>query len=220
MQAKEFIKEFQDKDKDKNGLEFSNVSGSGYKHASVVDTPELKGKFIAYAKVGGEEMQAMNIESGSNRRIPGFFGHKDTVGLAIFDDISDAAYVGQAFNGKNTKDRDNNLLELFSGNEFVIPKPPGKWEHEPDWDRVKAASEKMSDVGVKRKATMAKNKVTLNPQLALAKFHKERGSEYNVGRDDAATIRGAIEAVMANIKRPTDADFMNAAEQAFAPYKK
>ena len=218
MRAGEFLKESQDRDK--NGLEFSNVSGSGYKHASVVDTPDLKGKFIAYAKVGGEDMQELNIQSDSNKRIPGFFGHKDTVGLAIFDDIRDAAYVGQTFNSKSTQERDANLLELFSGNESVIPKPPGKWEHEPDWDRVAAAADKMTDAGAKRKATLAKNKVTLNPQLALAKFFKERGAEYNVGKNDAGTIRGAIEATIAAIKKPTDSDFMDAAEQAFEPYRK
>jgi len=135
MRASEFIKEAQVKSigRDANGLELSNVSGSGYKYVSMVDTPQLKGKYIAFAKIDNEDLQQMNIESGSNKRIPGYFGHKNTVGLAIFDDIRDAAYVGQK---------------------------------------------------------------------------------------DASTIRAAIETIVAGIKKPTDADFMDAAEQAFAPYKK
>lgn len=215
MRASEFLKESKNADKDKNGLAFSNVSGSGYKYAGVVDTPALKGKFIAYAKVSGDEMQEMNIESGSNQRIPGFFGHKDTVGLAVFDDIRDAAYVGQKFN----ENRDNNLLELFSGNESIVPKSPGKWEHEPDWDRVAMAADKMAGASEKRKATLAANKPTLDSQTAMAKFYKERGSEYSVSGNDGKAIRGEIENIMKGNKRPKDEDFMAAAEQAFEPYR-
>ena len=207
--------------KDMNGLEFSSQSGSGYKFVTTLLNGPLKGKFIAYAKVSDPDMQEMNIETGSNKRIPGFFGHKDTVGLAVFDDVRDAAYVGQKFNSENPQERHNNLLELFSGNESVVPKSPGKWQYDPDWEQMNAAKEKMMGVAQSRAATREKNKVTLDVQKALGLYYQQHKDEYDVNpAQDATKIRNAMNVIIARVKKPTDQDFMDAAQAAFAPYKK
>ena len=204
--------------KDQNGLEFSSQSGSGYKFVTTLLNGPLKGKFIAFADVHGDELQELNKEHGT--RVPGFFGHKNVVALGVYDDVRDAAYVGQKFYGGSPEARDHNLRELFSGNESVVPKAPGHWKYEPDWDQINAAKEKMMGAAKSRAATREKNKVTLDVQKALGLYYQQHKDEYNVPTQDAGKIRNAMNAIMARIKRPTNQDFMDAAQAAFAPYKK
>ena len=221
MRAKEFIKEARTKSigRDENGLEFSKFSGSGYKFVATLATGPLKGKFIAFAKIEDTDLRQMNKEHGV--RVPGFFGHENTIGLAVFDDIRDAAFVGQTFNGDNDNVRDGNLLDLFSGNESIIPKSPGNWKHEPDWDIINAAIENASVKSGKAAITREKNRLTLNTQTALANFNKEYGGNYNVTMNDAGGIRASIDDYIDNLKsNPKDSDYMNAAKQAFEPFRK
>lgn len=115
---------------DQNGLTLSNASDSGYKHVTTLFDGPLAGRFIAFADVTTNELQAMNKQY--KHGIDGFFGFKNVVPLGVFDDVRDAAYVGQEFYGTSGDDRDENLEELFAGNTSVVAVPHGKWDNPAD----------------------------------------------------------------------------------------
>lgn len=110
---------------DANGLTLSNQSDSGYLYCSTL--VNMPGKFIAFAKVPIElraDCHAFKATTDNN-----IFGYDDTVVLGVFDDSRDAAFVGQTFCGTSFEDRNNNLVELFSGNTSVIPTIIPTWDH-------------------------------------------------------------------------------------------
>jgi len=192
---------------DKNGLILSSQSDSGYKFVTTLFDGPLAGKFIAFADIVGDERQHRN--SQSEKRVHGFFGYKNVMALGVYDDVRDAAYVGQAFYGEDNASRNANVDALLEGNELVVPVPPRKdWKHDPDHDSMKKAKSRAS------------KRTTLDVQSAVASFHKANGADYNVKASDAKEIRAAMTAYLKTIKKPNNADMMEAARLAFEPFKK
>jgi len=192
---------------DKNGLTLSNQSDSGYKFVTTLFDGPLAGKFIAFADVVGDERQHRNNQHG--KRVEGFFGFKNVLALGVFDDVRDAAYVGQMFYGEDNAARNANVDALFEGNESVVPHSPKKaWKHDPDYATMEKAK------------TRAAGRVTLDVQAALAAFHKTNAADYSVKATDAKGIRKAMNDHLKTIKKPKNSDVMEAARLAFAPFKK
>ena len=198
---------------DKNGLELSGHSDSGYKFVTTFLAGPLAGKFIAFADVKAGDLQELNQQYAGN--IKGFFGFKNVVGLGVFDSVLDAAYVGQQFYGTCSDDRDDNLAELFAGNDSVVAEPDQQWDHEPDFDSMER--------GTKRAKYRAANPRAkkLSIQEAIVKFNKEHVGEYNVSIKEAPAIRKAMDIALRQvIGRVSNMDLLEAAEAAFAPFKK
>ena len=127
----------------------------------------------------------------------------------MYDDVRDAAYVGQTFYGEDNATRNLNVDALFEGNESVVPRVPTKeWQHEPDYTSIEKAK------------TRASGRVTLDVQRALANFHKANAADYNVKASDAKAIRKAMTDYLKTIKKPKNSDVMESARIAFDPYKK
>jgi len=192
---------------DKNGLQLSNQSDSGYKFVTTLFDGPLAGKFIAFADVLGDQRQYRNNEHG--KRVDGFFGFKNVLALGVYDDVRDAAYVGQHFYGEDSASRNANIDALFEGNESVIPRPTGKpWQHDPDYSSIEKAK------------TRAKKRVKIDIQQGLHSFHKAHGADYSVKATDAKAIRAAMKAHIDSIEKPKNSDVLEAARLAFEPYKK
>lgn len=112
---------------DANGLILSNTSDSGYRHVTTLFDGPLVGKFIAFADVPAElqdDCQAHKLIHGRD-----VFGFKNVIVLGIFDDVRDAAFVGQTFFGKSATNRNANLVSLFAGDKDVIPTQIPVWQH-------------------------------------------------------------------------------------------
>lgn len=191
---------------DKNGLELSSKSSSGYRFVTTFFEGTLAGKFIAFADVKEEGLQAQNLEH--EKRITGFFGFKNVVALGIFDDVRAAAFVGQNFYGSNADNRDMNLEALFNGDDSVVPVPPAAWDHEPDHDRMAGAKKRVA------------RRANVDVQEALAAFYKEHGTGYNVKSTDAKDIRATMNAYLGTLDMPKQSDAAEAARIAFEPFKK
>ncbi len=192
---------------DKNGLEFSAQSDSGYKFVTTLFDGPLAGKFIAFADVLGDERQYKNNEHG--KRVDGFFGYKNVLALGVYDDVRDAAYVGQSFYGEDSASRNANVDALFEGNERVIPTPPTKeWQHDPDY------------VSMEKAKVRARKRVKIDIQQGLHNFHKANLGDYSVKATDAKVIRAAMKAHIDAIEKPKNSDVEEAARLAFEPYKK
>lgn len=191
---------------DKNGLKLSNSTDSGYFLVSMLSSGNLAGKFIPYANVHGEDLQVAKVafERGQGGSlVPGFFGHKNVIGLSVEDDVRDAAYVAQSF----SDNLENNLEELFDGNMSVIPKSPGNWKHPP----AEQAIERMKKAG-ERKPRRHEPKLTA--QTALAQVWGENKGKYNVSGKDAPALRADIES-----QNPSsNNDFIIAATNALEKY--
>lgn len=114
---------------DSNGLILSKTSDSGYRHVTTLFNGPLVGKFIAFADVPvnlQDDCQAYKIQHGRD-----VFGFKNVIVLGIFDDVRDAAFVGQTFFGKSAINRDANLTALFAGDTSVIPTQIPTWQNAP-----------------------------------------------------------------------------------------
>lgn len=193
---------------DKNGLILSSQSDSGYKFVTTLFDGPLVGKFIAFADVVGDERQYQNSQRGRGR-VKGFFGHKNVLALGVFDDVRDAAFIGQAFYGEDNAHRNNNVDMLLEGNEAVLPKlPRKKWEHEADKDSM--------DRGKKRHG----NRATIVVQEALAEFYKNNKDDYTVTAEDAVAIRSTMNEYLDAIKKPKNSDIRDAAKIGFEPFRK
>ena len=197
---------------DKNGLQLSSNSDSGYKFVTTFFEGPLQGKFIAFADVTGDERQYKN--SQLKTRVPGFFGFKNVMALGVYDDVRDAAFVGQNFYGEDSSTRNDNLDMIFEGSESVIPTPRVDWKHDPNYDQIEGAR--------KRALKRNTNRVgKLDVQGAIAKFFKDSGADYNVGVKDAPAIREAMNDYLDTLGRsPKNNDLMKAAELAFEEYRK
>lgn len=193
---------------DKNGLILSNQSDSGYKFVTTLFEGPLAGKFIAFADVVGDERQHKNMQHG--KRVEGFFGFKNVLALDVYDDVRDAAYVGQTFYGEDNAARNANVDALFEGNERVIPTLIGKkeWQHDPDYANMEKAK------------TRAAGRKTLDVQQAIHDFNKSNGADYTVKAADAKDIRTAMTDYLKTIKKPKNSDMMEAARLAFEPFRK
>ena len=191
---------------DKNGLVLSNQSDSGYKFVTTLFKGPLAGKYIAFADVTGNERQYQNSLHG--KRVDGFFGYKNVVALGAYDDVRDAAYVGQHFYGDSSSTRNANLDALFEGDESVIPVCQQKWNHDPDFVQMEKAK------------VRAAGRVNIDVQQALSNFYKENSSTYKVSAKNAQAIRDSMNAYLGTIEKIKNSDMMEAARLAFEPFKK
>ena len=196
---------------DKNGLKLSNTTDSGYYLVSMLSKGSLAGKFIPYANVHGEDLQAAKVSferSQGGSLVPGFFGHKNVIGLTVEDDVRDAAYIAQKF----SSDLELNLMELFDGNMSVIPKPPGNWQHPP----AEEAIERMKKAGERAPRKMKPREPKLDAQTALAKVWGDNKGMYKVTGSDAPALRADIES-----RNPANnQEFIAAATAALEKFKK
>jgi len=191
---------------DKNGLILSNQSDSGYKFVTTFFKGPLAGRYVAFADVTGNERQHQNSLHG--KRVDGFLGYKNVVALGVYDDVRDAAYVGQQFYGGDSGTRNANLDALFEGNESVVPICTQKWEHDPDLTQMEKAK------------VRAAGRVNIDVQQALSNFYKENGSAYKVSGKNAQAIRDSMNAYLGPIEKIKNSDMMEAARLAFEPFKK
>lgn len=196
---------------DKNGLLLSNNSDSGYMYVTTLFDGPLEGKFIAFAKVPEYLRDARSQFGASFDGSSAAFGYNDTLTLGIFDDVRDAAFIGQHFNGNSVEDKNDNLERLFAGLYGKLPKTPN-WSHDPNYQQMESARQR----SIKRAASRAK----IDIQKTLSAFHQEHGAEYNVKPTDAKAIRAFMNAYLGTIEKPKQADAIEAARLAFEPYKK
>jgi len=164
---------------DKNGLTLSNASDSGYKFVTTLFEGPLAGKFVAFADVKTAELQRLNKSHAHG--INGFFGFKNVVPLGVFDDVRDAAYVGQTFHAGNADDRDDNLAELYAGNESVIPKSLTDWDNPADVTSMKKAATRA------KTRRMGKTFDAKKAETAIDKFANNFKS-YKIGNMDVRVI--------------------------------
>lgn len=195
---------------DDNGLQLSKLTDSGYYLVSMLSKGNLAGKFIPYANVHGEELQHDKTEFERDQGgllAPGFFAHKNVIGLSIEENVLDAAYIAQKF----SNDLELNLMELFDGNMSIIPKSPGNWQHPPAEQAIEQM--KKAKTRVPRKIKIREPK--LNAQTALAKVWSDNKEMYNVTVADAPTLRTDIIS-----QNPTNnQSFIAAATNALEKYK-
>lgn len=194
---------------DKNGLQLSNQTNSGYKFVTTFfDGPNV-GKFAAFAELTNDRMRELGRIYGKN--FPGIADFQ-IITLGIYDDVRDAAHVGQRFYGKGTVDRNNNLQNLFDNRKGVISIPPLEWKHEPDLERMEAAKKRSEGTAINRAGK-------LDIQDAIGKFYSEHRSEYKISANDAPDIRKVMAEFLEALDRPTsNTDLLMAAEEAFLPY--
>lgn len=192
---------------DENGLELSNQSSSGYRFVALYE-----GKtFVAFADVVGDELQKLNQQHTS---ACDFYGFKNVVALGEFDDVRDAAYVGQKFYGSSVDERDQNLEEFFAGNTSVIATPPMSWKHDPDFIQIDRAKERTANR--KNKVYVPKKDV----QTALYDYYKDTQGQFKVTKDDTSAIRQVMEEYIDLLDgRPNNNDYMDAAKNAFEAYR-
>lgn len=195
---------------DRNGLHLSNKTNSGYEFVTTFFDGPYVGKFAAFADLTNDKMRELNRDFGA--LYPGLNDSHICI-LGMYDDVRDAAYVAQSFQGEGTIDRNSNLQNLFDGRSEAIVTPP-KWEFEPDQERMAAAKKKTEG-----NASNRAGKLTI--QDALAKFNNEHGAEYNITGKHAPAIRKVMaDYVEALGQAPTNAELLVAAEEAFRPYRK
>lgn len=195
---------------DRNGLHLSNQTNSGYKFVTTFFDGPYVGKFAAFAELTNDRMRELNRDFGAT--YPGLNDSHICI-LGMYDDVRDAAHVAQTFQGEGTVDRNANLQNLFDGRNETLATSP-MWDHTPDLERMEAAK--------KRTEGNASNRAgKLDIQSALAKFHGEHITEYNITAKHAPAIRKVMaEYIEALDQAPTNADLLAAAEEAFQLYRK
>ncbi len=187
--------------KDANGLRLSGVAGSGYYLVATLPFEEFAGKFIAYAYIADPDLQkaGKDFERDHGPMVPGFFYiMANVVGLGVFDDVRDAAYVAQEFTEDDLYDL------LLDGDESVIATPPaGGWEY-PAVDVP--PREKRTRRGAKR----------LDAQLALAQVWGVDRAAYSATMADAPALRKAI----ITSDPHGNAEFLEAARMALESFRR
>lgn len=196
---------------DANGLRLSNTTDSGYALVSMLSSGPLAGKFIPYANIFGEELQAEKKafeRSQGGALVPGFFQHKNVIGLTVEDDVRDAAYIAQKF----SDDLELNLMELFDGNTTIIPKPPESWEHAPD----ESALERMKKAGERKpRKVKPRGPKIKDAQGALFKVWGENKDLYvAIPPKDMPILRKEVE------NKAREMGWVDAASEALEKYKK
>lgn len=144
---------------DKNGLVLSNISSSGYKFVTQLFDGPMVGKWLAFADVP-EELRAESREYKKTNGVYGTLGFDNVIILGVYDDVRDAAFIGQSFYGNNADDRNMNLEALFAGDTSVVPTQCPDWEHEACAASVAKATAK----AIKRRTTTG--------SVALVPAHK------------------------------------------------
>ena len=187
---------------DKNGLELSTKSGSGYKFVTIYND-----KFIAFADVPEYLQEYRKI----NDNICDFYGFKNVVALGEFDDVRDAALVGQRFFGENIQERDKNLSSLMAGDRGVIPKANILWEYDRAEEYVQNAIEK--------KNKLQSNKGSLNIQTVLFEYYTINKDKFqNVTKNDIPEIRKDMIGYLEMSDKKNKTEFFKAAEYAFEKF--
>jgi hypothetical protein len=172
---------------DDNGLMLSERAYSGYKFVTVLFDGPYAGKYIAFADVPSH-LQKQKAAFGSNN----CFGFSNIQTLGVFDDVRDAAYVGQTFFNEG---RDENLVKFFAGDMSVVPVPPSTWKYEPHivhYNNFKKASDKYKEKLMNKIRSDIKQNIK-NSQDAFYFVYSKNKDKYNITKDDVANIRMEIE---------------------------
>jgi hypothetical protein len=137
---------------DANGLILSNNSSSGYKFVTRLFSGPMVGKWLAFADVP-EELRAESREYKKTNGISGTLGFENVIILGVYDDVRDAAFIGQSFYGNNADDRNTNLEALFAGDTSVVPTQCPNWNHEACAASIARATARATAKAMKRRTT-------------------------------------------------------------------
>jgi hypothetical protein len=202
---------------DDNGLALSNATNSGYMMATLITGGKDVGKFLAYVWLPEvDELRELRRKFGQKM----YYGYENVQGLAIYENVLDAAYVGQEFN----KNLIENLISLYNGDDSVIATPPQSFPYGPAENaqiKIDIIQTKINNRPKQTNNGPIDFKARKTPEdkaqyVFLDIFNKNRGN-YNITKEDVKNIRDVI--LMQQPERDYN-DWLLAAELALEPYKK